>query len=851
MREMGLSESVANFYPDQPIQGDFGIEKRRTINGEHTETTSNELSDKVAIDLAENLYEGELIRRPKPETTELKQEGVLKLVDSLVDNNQTEQLGNTIVRISRWIESDTDEWGRQQKITSIEQHLANKLSRYNSLQEKSKLNLPVLMLLGEIDQQRLNPFVDESLIATLGIQPQAMPEEVKQQLYHLNRTASQASTLAMHKILDFFETFSITLQNPNPNVSPEVEYWGLSMDLEDLTKHAREEAPNYLLAAHWQGLYESEHPFLTGKPDDLKGIAGYGSDRMMSLMNRDILVDSYYNRLALGMVKDYPELYPTIPVSDDYMGFHVGGRLKSYFREDKETVSRIQTAEKVLLEENDPQDNEIYWRLMDIVDKGKRFGSSPDQVMAAQLPVVQGFIRHQQETGGNFYFSLKDGIIEDDPDEPGSPFAVQWELEKLHPQVLLYILEHNQKVLAQSFELPEQAKPVPLIEVLGKQFPAGKISPNVAYTYNYAMGLANRMRLEQEIGLNVANIPDYSRVQLVHFLHSRTPEEFARVVQAGQHLGGYQQGEYFSQNLKDFYVSFLSYAEDPANGEVILNLAEKLPSKFSSKVFTKYANMVAGAEQIKEFTKAEFGEEEISDTGTKLIVGDIFAKANLLLKHIAKVTENPDNDERAEVQLEAFREKVAIYVSVLGELTKQGRVSMREQVSKNSEIRQGGSFSEKEIQEMNAIFSFGRSEVFPEELLNASEAEFKEKLTDPRHTYYVYKQGGHVIAFFYADRISEDTLYVGGLNISPESRKEALGMVFIKTWLAELGSNNNIKADVLEMNKRAFNLYRRILGFKQDKSNPVTVIEGKNGGKYNNVNIIRKKTSARELPEAA
>jgi ribosomal protein S18 acetylase RimI-like enzyme len=88
--------------------------------------------------------------------------------------------------------------------------------------------------------------------------------------------------------------------------------------------------------------------------------------------------------------------------------------------------------------------------------------------------------------------------------------------------------------------------------------------------------------------------------------------------------------------------------------------------------------------------------------------------------------------------------------------------------------------------------------------------------------------------------VKDHAIYVGSLNISPEGRSSPIGVVFTQYFLEKYGMDNDIYADVLEANSRALNFYTKFLGFKQREDDPYSVITGKKGNKFKNINIIRE-----------
>ena len=286
--------------------------------------------------------------------------------------------------------------------------------------------------------------------------------------------------------------------------------------------------------------------------------------------------------------------------------------------------------------------------------------------------------------------------------------------------------------------------------------------------------------------------------------------------------------------------TFLSLEKDEAIGNKILEIGEKLPPEVSKEIFNKYAEIIDATEEIKGH------KEKLNEAQVPQIAEDLATKAHRLLLHFYSETSKKLDAESMLLQLEAYRGEVAFYLSTLALLTKEKTTSYAREIENNLTVKQSGKFTEQEEKEMQAIFAFGRAEVFPKELAEQSNLEFKKKITEGSHTFFILKSPeGHVMAFLHTDPVKDSSgneisnaIYVGSLNLSPEARSGPLGVVFVKQLLETRGLGKDIYADVLETNSRAFNFYK-LLGFKIREDEPFELIEG--GGKsFRNMNLIKK-----------
>jgi ribosomal protein S18 acetylase RimI-like enzyme len=292
--------------------------------------------------------------------------------------------------------------------------------------------------------------------------------------------------------------------------------------------------------------------------------------------------------------------------------------------------------------------------------------------------------------------------------------------------------------------------------------------------------------------------------------------------------------------------AFISMQFGDELGPKILSIGEKFKGRTAKVIFAKYADMVDKAGEVNQSLAGHFASAEEEEKATKAIIHEILEKATLLLRHIWQESERTQDLSQVTKQVEAFRSEVALYVSVIEELRKERKITLQDEIEKNTVTRKGGEFTEEEKDEMCNIFAFGRAETFPEELRKQSMLEFKHKIEDKDHTFYLFKHEGKIVAFLHTDPvrnndggIKDNAIYVGSLNVGPEGRGSALGVIFTQYFLEKYGEDNDIYADVLEANSRALNFYTKFLGFKQRQDQPFSMIPGENNTEFKNINIIR------------
>jgi ribosomal protein S18 acetylase RimI-like enzyme len=713
------------------------------------------------------------------------------------------------------------EAGRSQRLQDLDTAIGSAMDQHGGI------NWNTLILLAEVEPSRPSVYAHFKIVEALERHPEFLTARICERIEELAKDPNPESQVVVHKLCDFFIGVAVTSQfQEQPDDESLKRNEVLLGNIYDLANKQIGQTSNYLLASHWEDVVETIKGSHSKKPDRIAGVPGESSDYIIITYNEFVLLQSYYNSILAGKQHFDPE-QPLIPVAKGYLGQYKRGQLQEVLTEDYSRLEEIYKMDKELVLQNGEENDSIYFNLNNNLPENQRW-------------VLSSFLRRINKEDKEFYFN----IINDDLDDPNHPKSKILNPQTIYPEVLAEILAHNYGMLQQRVQPDKAAEPLNAQEYLERLFPTGKYTAAEAYLYLDMVSLQRRKRIEQDLGENLANIPAYGQVHLLKYLASRNKEDFERV------KGVADRWSTDDQNLprQDFLLSFLAYGEDPANAEVVLELAETLPSKLSAAVFAKYAEIAAGCERVGEFVEQKFHHTQIAEQGVQAIIKDLFANANLLLRHIAKEATRTQSVERLTDQLEAFRSEVALYVSVVGQLRKERKVSLEEEIEKNTIVKKGGKFTKEEMEEMRKMFSFGRAEVFPEELKAQSNAEFDHKLNDSKHTFYLFRPEGKIVAFLHTDpvknadgSVKDKAVYVGSLNVSPEGRGGALGVVFTKYFLEKYGIDNDIYADVLEVNTRALGLYTKFLGFRQRKDDPFSIIKGEKDGQFKNINIIREK----------
>jgi hypothetical protein len=762
----------------------------------------------AAEELVDLLDPGKEVSKPIARNEKLSEGELGQLIQKIGDENSSEK-GYAITKLSQWVQAG--EQGEQK---------SERYARWKSVQEEAaafiaqnkQINLGLLALLGEIDQFRNWRLSEEVLVQSLaGVE--GVQSRLRDQIEVLNRLDDSGSRVLMHKILDFTTESAATHENYSPQEKIEKDLFNTRFYRElswvGVKENGKKNNKNYLLEKHWQDFDEVyQGSYGARKTGSVVGIAGGSSDAIIYNFRR--ILEAYHDRLGLGINKGYVIKNPVLPLSEGGLyGYYEADKLSSVYvgSLDENRANSIQSA---LVTKNNPSDEYIYNELnAPIIPDPKR--DPEGQKLVDKFDVIWAFKDSLKLHNRKFFYDLS-----------------KIDVSNLHPFVLGELLSHNQRYISEVAAPEDEPNALPDQEFLNLLSPVSPLTAEEEYVYRYMMSLQMRKKIGDDFGIVMENIPLFGQVQFLNFLNKsdvKNAERLQKILRK-------------SPNKEDVAISFLSCAEDRDNAEAIMQLAEHLPEDLSSAIFAKYSEMVRQSENIKTEMVNEFGGAEVTSEVAGKVKGDLFSKANSLLKRMSDgAIVRP---EMVAEQLDAYRGEVALYSSLAKELMREGNVSLQEIIAQQVEVKDSTDLTDQEKREMVAIFAAGRDKSYPEVLRRKSKEKYLNKLNTPGNTFNLLKHNGHPMVSFYSYTQEDGSLYVGGFNLSPEA-KGPFAASFAKTWLEDQVHTKDVRADVLESNAVARLLYTRTLGFRQDSENPnFTVIDDK-GESHTYLNLVRIK----------
>lgn len=684
------------------------------------------------------------------------------------------------------------------------------------------LRLPVLVLLGEIDQLREELMNGDELTDALETNVCIDPE-AEEQIAFLNQSNDPRGNVLMHKIFDFAQTHKSTLENYTPEEQDEKRWYGTSIseDFYNIARRQNNFASNYLIQKHLQDILEMSSYGNMDKPGSVHGVAGGGSDGMIYTFRN--IERSYKDRLALGIREGWPIANPVLPIAPDYFGLYKGDRLQKVFMHGEIDEVAVREKERAHIVHNNPEDDYIYEELNrhEVFHPGRNYHPSHE---LGKLEYLWAFKKHLQAEGRNFFY---DTARLEDP-------------SRLHPIVLGELFQRNQEYIDRVEGKQNDAEPVAIMQYKNLLSPGGHEKPEEEYIYRHMVSLPMRKKIEDDFGINIENIPLYGQIQFVNFLNRADLKTAERLQEALKQSGGREH----------MVISFLACAEDPLVADSILTIAEQAKPELSEALFGKYAEIVGHSEKVREFLLQELANShDLSEKFIRSTIGQLFSKANELLKAVASALQTKKNlDSRSLVEhINNYRSEVALLASALRHIK---GVELTEIKQANLQVKDSSELSDREKKEMSFAFKTNRERLYPGGLKDYTVDGFSHLLDEPGHAFYIFDFKDHPAVFFHVDKKTADTWYVGSLNLGPEAFDSPLAIAVIKAALEQEGGEHNLEAKVYEHNP-ARKFYTRILGFKE--TTEIEIVEDDSGKKYKYIKLVRPKQEelSQKLPKAA
>lgn len=295
-----------------------------------------------------------------------------------------------------------------------------------------------------------------------------------------------------------------------------------------------------------------------------------------------------------------------------------------------------------------------------------------------------------------------------------------------------------------------------------------------------------RERIEQDLGINLTEIPLRSQIHLLRFLAAQNHQGFDRLrstLQAHPEAGN------------KILNSFLAVAEDMQYSEAILKLAETLDEKTADAVFSKYEEIAAVSEQVRQYIAQTFPgqEHQVND-----VVRSLLHRGNELLRAWAESAVQTTSQDMLQ-ELEHIKTEILLFASTFKVVSEQQKLDLAEVARTSLEIKDSASLTEDEKRDMDRIFSDNRKGYSPA-LFKETREDFQAALHASGKEFQILRVEGIIVAYIRFDQLENGNLYAGSLNVRPEVKGSAIGSAMLRATLDKKAEERNIEAVVYSKN---------------------------------------------------
>lgn len=308
---------------------------------------------------------------------------------------------------------------------------------------------------------------------------------------------------------------------------------------------------------------------------------------------------------------------------------------------------------------------------------------------------------------------------------------------------------------------------------------AGKEEEDLALLLQRVHQPELRQKIEVDLQIDLRQIPLRSQIHLLRFLAGQDRAGFDR-------LRGVLQK--YPENANRILNSFLAVAEDMHYSEAILKLAESLDQKTADAVYSKYLEIVAATEQIRQLTTEQTNE----------VIRNLLHKSNELLRVWAAAAEKQDTNTILD-QLEHIKAEILLFASTFKVLSNQSKIELTDLAGARFDIKLSGDLTDAERRQMQRIFAENR-QGYSSALFKETTNEFDSALHTANQEFQILCLNDEVLAFIRFDRLPNGNLYAGSLNVRPEARGSAIGSAMLQAALDRKAQEHNIEAVAYSQN---------------------------------------------------
>lgn len=297
--------------------------------------------------------------------------------------------------------------------------------------------------------------------------------------------------------------------------------------------------------------------------------------------------------------------------------------------------------------------------------------------------------------------------------------------------------------------------------------PYGLTEPSLPVLLKHLHRPVLKDRIEQGLGIDLANLDLRTQAYVLRFLGSLSLEENNQLKAA---LDRHQD------NREDILVSFISTAESDQHKERIFHILQSYPKELSAEIFKIYRSIVEEANRVREYIFSNLSESQPDKGGVEAIILNLMQKANQIIVKLSQL--EPEEGERyvqeirnTDVEMFLF---AATFKSLYQKEKKQESLRLEDFVKFKIEVLSQPVISEGDKKRLLEISSNNWSEL--PHLRNFVTKGFEEALDNNLGSnYYILRYDQDILGFFRFDDLGENQVYAASFNINSLLRGSSIG----------------------------------------------------------------------------
>ena len=291
--------------------------------------------------------------------------------------------------------------------------------------------------------------------------------------------------------------------------------------------------------------------------------------------------------------------------------------------------------------------------------------------------------------------------------------------------------------------------------------------------------------INQELGIDIVELPLRAQIHLLRYLSGQDRSGFNRLRELMKNHAG-EKGLLLE--------AFLACAEDQRNGQLIVELGEKVEPQVLKLVLEKYLEVSGETEKIREYLLEHFPTADLKSAEVQAVVIQLLRKANLILKHFAERSLEDVTASQINSELESIKTEIILFASTFKVGFEKYNLDFSDIKDTSYETRLPETLTEADKVRMEGMFIKNRP-LYAKELLKETVEDLQLAMQGEKNSvFYMLEHNKELVAFMRFDPIEPGRVYAGSLNVRDEARGSRLGSAMLQATLEEQGLTADIEA---------------------------------------------------------